>query len=247
MDAIRTVSTKTTLVFSLFLIECSVLLRPRKKGEKLAYGLVHPVGSFDPIYVQVFNYKYIFGRFLSAKSWSERFSVLFKGPGWEPGSPRLGFHEKLPQIENPIQKYHVNISPALNLYVIFHFLFTLFFFSEFSKQAENYPTIFLSATICLIIYNLTCFGRIFDAKPNTFAMEVIRCVVIIIIDFYYGSLFRQLCFDSDTLYKIFKWLHILSINFMAILAVNEFLNKNSSSSSSSSSGSKPTESKSKSN
>jgi hypothetical protein len=35
---------------------------------------------------------------MSCKSWSERFGVLFKGPGWEPGSPRLGYHHKLPQV-----------------------------------------------------------------------------------------------------------------------------------------------------
>ena len=52
-----------------------------KKNEEIAYGLVHPVQTFDPIYLQFFNYRYLIQRFLQSKSWNERFSVLFKGPG----------------------------------------------------------------------------------------------------------------------------------------------------------------------
>ena len=53
-----------------------------KSDEEIAYGLVHPVQTFDPIYLQFFNYRYIIQRFLQSKSWSERYGVLFKGPGW---------------------------------------------------------------------------------------------------------------------------------------------------------------------
>lgn len=67
------------LIFFLLLIIGT--FEPEKTNEKIAYGLVHPIQTFDPIYVQIFNYKYIFGRFFESKSWSERFSVLFKGPG----------------------------------------------------------------------------------------------------------------------------------------------------------------------
>ncbi len=52
-----------------------------KKGEEIAYGLVHPIKTFDPIYVQVFNYKYIINKCWKAKSWTELFGILFKGPG----------------------------------------------------------------------------------------------------------------------------------------------------------------------
>jgi len=31
-----------------------------KKEEKIAYGLVHPINSFDPIYVQVSQISFLF-------------------------------------------------------------------------------------------------------------------------------------------------------------------------------------------
>ncbi len=52
-----------------------------RKNEELAYGLVHPVDSFDPTYIQVFNYQYVLKKCWNAKTMSEKFSVLFKGPG----------------------------------------------------------------------------------------------------------------------------------------------------------------------
>ena len=70
------------LIFSKWIFLLQGTFEAEKKTEEIAYGLVHPVQTFDPIYIQMFNYKYIFLRFLQCKSWSERFSVLFKGPGF---------------------------------------------------------------------------------------------------------------------------------------------------------------------
>ena len=52
-----------------------------KKNEEIAYGLVHPLTTFDPVYVQVFNYRYIIGKFWETKGLGQKLSVLFKGPG----------------------------------------------------------------------------------------------------------------------------------------------------------------------
>jgi alkylglycerol monooxygenase len=64
-----------------FFLLISGTFEQEKTDENIAYGLVHPIQTFDPIYVQIFNYKYILGRFFKSKSSSEMFSVLFKGPG----------------------------------------------------------------------------------------------------------------------------------------------------------------------
>jgi len=107
-----------------------------KKDEKVAYGLVHPVNTFDPIHIQIFNYQYLFKRFMSSTSLSERFSVLFKGPGWVPGSGRLGNLSDIPEIESPIKIYTNNVSILLNSYIAFSFTFVLIAFSEFVKDIE---------------------------------------------------------------------------------------------------------------
>ncbi len=52
-----------------------------KKNEELAYGLVHPVESFDPTYIQIFNYQYVLKKFWETETLGDKLSVLFKGPG----------------------------------------------------------------------------------------------------------------------------------------------------------------------
>lgn len=128
-----------------------------KKDEKIAYGLVHPLTTFDPIYIQVFNYQYIFKRFFESKSWNERLSVLFKGPGWVPGSPRLGYADQIPKIEYRINMYGKKL-PMLNVYVTIHFIFLIILFTSFANESHKYPIIFVSFAIGSILFCLTSFG-----------------------------------------------------------------------------------------
>lgn len=73
-------------------------------------------------------------RLYESKSWSERYSVMFKGPGWVEGSPRLGFPDSIPEVENPIKKFNVKLSPLLNIYVAIHFAFVLIPFSVLAQD-----------------------------------------------------------------------------------------------------------------
>jgi hypothetical protein len=56
-------------------------------------------------------------------------------------------------------------------------------------------------------------------------MEAIRCLIAVIVDMNYSNLFRELSNDSETVYRIFKWMNIISLNVMFILAVNDFINR----------------------
>lgn len=108
------------------------------KDEQLAYGLVHPLKTWDPIHAQTFNYRYIFRKLKKAGSWSERFGILFKGPGWVNGSPRLGDRHSLPKVKYPVKKFNLDIGILLNIYVGVHFTFCLIMFSVFGNLKVNF-------------------------------------------------------------------------------------------------------------
>ena len=192
-----------------------------RKEEKIAYGLVHPLDTYDPIHIQVFNYVYIFKRSLKSKSIGEFFSVLFKGPGWEPGSPRLGFPGSIPEVDFSVPKLSSAASTFFNYYVMIHFSFVTVLFSESAKYHYLYSTLIVSIAVMFVLLNLTCFGWIFDAKPKCLLFETIRCAIFIFFDFYYGNFFKMLLFDSDILYKVFKWIYIISFNLMLILTIKD--------------------------
>jgi alkylglycerol monooxygenase len=53
--------------------------------EEVAFGLIHNVQTYNPLHIQYFHYKYIWDEFCRMDTFSNKLSVLFKGPGWRPG------------------------------------------------------------------------------------------------------------------------------------------------------------------
>ncbi len=49
-------------------------------------------------YTQILHYVYLWQTFWEAEGVGHKLSVLFKGPGWTPGKPRMGCIEDIPQV-----------------------------------------------------------------------------------------------------------------------------------------------------
>ena len=118
-----------------------------RKDEKIAYGLVHPIETYNPVTIQFFVYADIFKRAFKAKSIGESLSILFMGPGWEPGSPRLGYPDQFPKIENTDRVLSKPLSPFFFCYSYLHYMFVVLFFAAFPNFLE----------VILVIFNLQHF------------------------------------------------------------------------------------------
>lgn len=197
-----------------------------KENEELAYGLVHPVDTFDPFYIQIFNYQYLFGKFLSTESWSDKFSVLFKGPGWVPGTARLGNSEDLPKIQYPIVKKGTPVPHLLNIYVLVNFLFVFVAFFEFIKDYQGYPSIVLSFTIFGIMYSLTCFGKFFDNNKNAVYFDLVRCSIAMAACVYSKPLIKNLLLHSEEVFQLFFGISSLSFVIMLAMSGRQLFSKN---------------------
>ncbi|XP_051641941.1 alkylglycerol monooxygenase isoform X2 [Manacus candei] len=68
------------------------------EDAKVVYGLTHPVNSFDPIMLQLRPLAHIWNTFWATPGFCNKLSVIFKGPGWGPGKPRLGLPEEIPVV-----------------------------------------------------------------------------------------------------------------------------------------------------
>jgi len=67
------------------------------ESDKVVYGLVHPLNSWNPLWAQFHHVYYIISNIGSKKGFVNVMSFLFKGPGWSPGKPRLGNREDIPE------------------------------------------------------------------------------------------------------------------------------------------------------
>lgn len=63
-----------------------------------AYGLTHPVGTFDPWTLQMHHFLHVCRQFWAIEGLGNKLSTLFKGPGWQPGKPRLGDPNDIPDV-----------------------------------------------------------------------------------------------------------------------------------------------------
>ncbi|KTF75891.1 hypothetical protein cypCar_00048766 [Cyprinus carpio] len=67
------------------------------ESDQVVYGLTYPISTFEIWTVEFLYYPYLWQRFWEAEGISNKLSVIFKGPGWTPGKPRLGDIADIPQ------------------------------------------------------------------------------------------------------------------------------------------------------
>ncbi|CAF4781042.1 unnamed protein product [Rotaria sp. Silwood1] len=151
-----------------------------RKDEQIAYGLIHPIKTFDPLETQFVHLKYMFKQFLQRQGWQNKLSVIWKGPGWAPGLPRLG-SDKFPKVKHPIRVYHPNVSTALSLYTFIHFAYVLIQYSAVLKYSKNYSVVALLLYSIILIYTLQTFGAIFDQKKNALHYERFRLILMLLL------------------------------------------------------------------
>lgn len=152
-----------------------------RKDEEIAYGLVHNLDTFDPLYVQLCSYQYIWNRFWSIEGIGNKLSVILKGPGWEPGKPRLGFNSDIPEIQGPIVVYSKPTHKLLSVYAIAqHFAFTPIY-DQLIKLRWGMMGGVVIFDIVFILFTLTCLGMLFDAKKNAYQIEMMRCLSMAVI------------------------------------------------------------------
>lgn len=62
------------------------------------YGLVKPVESYNIFYLQFHSLVTMFRRIKATDGLRNKLAVVFKGPGWSPGKPRLGYYDDIPLV-----------------------------------------------------------------------------------------------------------------------------------------------------
>ena len=93
-----------------------------REDEKIVYGLVEQPQFFNPLKHQLFYFGKIIEKACSMENWLDRLSAVFKGPGWYPGTGRLGDYTMVPE-----QPDRIIYDPKVPLWVQFYCILNLFF------------------------------------------------------------------------------------------------------------------------
>ncbi|KAL4229255.1 hypothetical protein ACF0H5_012295 [Mactra antiquata] len=164
-----------------------------KEGDDIAYGLTHPINTFEPFKVQFGYSQYLIDRFFNLPGFVNKIKNFLYGPGWLPGKPRTGDINDIPVVEKPVKRYNVELPTWLNMYVLIHFLL---YFAGYQTLMNKKGT--LSQTSVLVfagyaLFCLSCFGRLFDNSTSSKYFELTRCVLFMMGEIvlcqlgYYGD------------------------------------------------------------
>ncbi|KAK2726123.1 alkylglycerol monooxygenase-like [Artemia franciscana] len=155
-----------------------------RQEEKPIYGLVTPVESFNPLHNQVFYYKAIFDKVLQTDSWSDKFSVIFKGPGWSKGTKWTGDLSTFPDVK-PRKKLHIEIPAWQKYYALLHFLIMIPAYEMFAGSVKLLTTIQIIGFSLYFLFSLTSIGMIYDNHPMSAICEIVRSAVFMVLTSIY--------------------------------------------------------------
>lgn len=150
--------------------------------EEIAYGLVHPLASWDPFWIQVCQFTHIWKTFWETSGLKDKLSVIFKGPGWTPGNPRLGDPTDIPEIKIPIEKYDSFLSFWGNLYVLVHFVVAVLAYQLLIARRMVLSEFHVIGVVSYFLFTISSVGALYDNKWYAPYMELYRCILFLVVD-----------------------------------------------------------------
>ncbi|KAK0394617.1 hypothetical protein QR680_000838 [Steinernema hermaphroditum] len=165
---------------------------PERREEKPVYGLVENVKSFNQLWLQFFEFKYLGwdkGR-MTRKSGQPLFpgflnkiKVIFLPAGYFPGTKTYQFFlwrtkcdtgEGIPRVEKNVVKYNPHLSLQHKFYTFLQFLVVMFVYFNFLKVRQTLPWTTFAMNMLYMISTLQVIGMFFDQHKSAQKLESIR-------------------------------------------------------------------------
>jgi len=146
--------------------------------EPIVYGLTGQLQFFNPLYLQFYYYAKLYEKLKSVRGLSNKLRAIFYGPGWFPGTPRLGDYNQIPK-KMERKKFARSLSPFMQIYAILHF----------AILSRAYTAVMLNYTLlgnaqlygysAYIVVSLISLGLLYDGHALAPWLEMLRCLVFL--------------------------------------------------------------------
>jgi len=147
-----------------------------RSDVKIVYGLVDQPQFWNPVWHQLHYYHNVWKKACSMPDWTSFVSAFVKGPGWFPGTPRLGDISFVP--ENPVRdKYDPEHSSLLHMYTIPHFLLAFLAVEAVAQGNAGLTQATSLLMIGYILWTLTNFGLLYEGNKSAWPVELTRILI----------------------------------------------------------------------
>ncbi|XP_042864048.1 alkylglycerol monooxygenase-like [Penaeus japonicus] len=150
-----------------------------RKDEEIVYGLVDQPQSFNVMWLQFFYFGEVFKKAKGMSSWSDSLKAVFYGPGWFPGTPRLGDPDAFPDVKAPRRKYDPQMPLLEKLYVTTHFVIVLLIQQVLTVKLATFNWLTVLMFIIFILVSIGNIGAMYDGWWWAPLLEAARCVAYI--------------------------------------------------------------------
>lgn len=155
-----------------------------QKLEHIVYGVTRQLRSWNPVYAQVCQWIHILKTARRVEGLSNKLSVFVKGPGWEPGKPRLGYIEDIPDVRAPVEKYDKSVSTPLSVYCWLQFLLILILYMSIAPMLNELPVTVLWLAFVYMLFALLNIGFIFESRWFALHLHLVQLVLYLSMDAY---------------------------------------------------------------
>lgn len=155
-----------------------------EESEKVIYGLVFPIKTFEVLYVQLHYYRYLWKKSTYYKKIVNKFLTFLNGPSWKPGKARLGDHKDNPKVTGKELPHDPSWALPLQIYVVLHFLLVLKAYHDLFENKTMLSQTSVLGMTCYVLLTLTALGFIIDQRPTAGLLEMLRCIVMVTLQRY---------------------------------------------------------------
>ncbi len=145
----------------------------QEEEEEVVYGVTQQPNSWNPLWLNVEYWAWMWKTMLKAHTWLDRWYILTKEPGWQPAYLGDVTHAK-PVTTQSFHKYETQIPMSLSYYVLLQYFIVLTGTTLFLFNAENMNIPLQIAVAGLIIFSIINMGAIFEKRKWVWFAELIR-------------------------------------------------------------------------
>ncbi|KAK4321826.1 hypothetical protein Pmani_007453 [Petrolisthes manimaculis] len=150
-----------------------------RDNEPIAYGLVDQPQSLNVMWLQVFYFRAVYSKARSMTTWGDTFRALFYGPGWFPGTPRLGDLDTFPDVKAPRVKYDPQLPQWMEIYILLHFLILLLIQQHWITELKVFPWVSSLAFTLFVFVSTGTIGAMYDGWWWAPLLETTRCLAYV--------------------------------------------------------------------
>ncbi|XP_042864059.1 alkylglycerol monooxygenase-like [Penaeus japonicus] len=151
-----------------------------RDDEEIVYGLVDQPQSMNGVWHEIFYFEKIYEKAKGMSSWSDSLKAVFYGPGWFPGTPRLGDPDTFPDVKAPRKKYDPQVPVWFLTYTALHFFLALLAQQMMLIHLKVSPWYTVGIFLSFIFLTVGALGSMFDGWRWAPLLEAARCAAFLL-------------------------------------------------------------------